>query len=303
MPATDGLLVVDKPAGITSHDVVARVRRLTGQRRVGHAGTLDPMATGVLIVGVGKATRLLGYLSGCDKEYAAIIRLGMTTSTDDADGEPVRRAGVERLSETAVREALTRFVGEFDQRPPAFSAVKVAGRRAYARARAGEDVVLPARRVRVDRIELRGSQRTDGFLDLDVTIACSAGTYIRSLARDLGELLGVGGHLAALRRTRVGAFTIDEARTLDAPAGPPSMVSLADAARRVFVVREVAGPAADALRHGRRIPAAALGDPAVELTSGGPQPVAVLDPEGALVALVTERDGLVVPVAVFEPPG
>ena len=215
-----GLVVVDKPAGITSHDVVARVRRLAGTRKVGHAGTLDPMATGVLVLGLNRATRLLGHLTLTDKAYAATVRLGMTTTTDDAEGEVVDSQPTDGLTETAVRDALAAFVGEIDQVPSAVSAIKIDGKRAYARVRDGEQVDLPARRVSVHSIDVVSTSldRRDQPVTLDIEVRCSSGTYIRAIARDLGAALGVGGHLTALRRTAVGPFLIDEARTLDALA-------------------------------------------------------------------------------------
>ena len=202
-----GLVVVDKPAGITSHDVVARVRRLAGTRKVGHAGTLDPMATGVLVVGVDRATRLLGHLTLTDKSYAATVRLGVSTTTDDAEGEVVESHPTDALTEDPVRKALAAFTGEIDQVPSAVSAIKVDGKRAYARVRDGEQVDLPARRVTVHRLEVVS-------IDLDaatvaIEVDCSSGTYIRAIARDLGTALGVGGHLTALRRTAVGPFGVD----------------------------------------------------------------------------------------------
>jgi tRNA pseudouridine55 synthase len=206
-PERGGLVVVDKPAGRTSHDVVARMRQIAGTRRVGHAGTLDPMATGVLLVGIGWTTRLLGHLTLHDKDYLGTIRLGRTTTTDDAEGATVDTVPTQGLTEASIQAAAERFVGEIEQRPPAVSAIKVDGKRAYARVRAGEDVVLASRRVAVSRFEV-GAPRpfvaADGarLVDVDVTVTCTSGTYIRALARDLGAALGVGGHLAALRSGR-----------------------------------------------------------------------------------------------------
>lgn len=213
-----GLLVIDKPAGLTSHDVVARARRILGTRKVGHAGTLDPMATGVLILGVGRATRLLGHLALHDKAYDATIRLGQVTLTDDAEGEVVASAGAVGLTDDAIRAAMATLTGAIAQRPSAVSAIKVDGKRSYARVRAGEQVELPARPVTVSRFDLlaRRDAHADevAVVDLDVTVECSTGTYVRALARDLGEALGTGGHLTALRRTRVGGFGLDTAQTL-----------------------------------------------------------------------------------------
>lgn len=251
----DGLVVVDKPSGWTSHDVVARVRRLAGTRKVGHAGTLDPMATGVLVLGVGRATRLLGYLTAHDKAYDATIRLGQSTVTDDAEGEPVGGSSASGVAEASVRAAVDALVGDIEQVPSSVSAVKVDGKRSYARVRSGEQVELSARRVRIDRFEVRETRRPEAdLLDLDVTVVCSSGTYVRALARDLGEALGVGGHLTALRRTRSGAIDLSVARTLDELAESFSVVPLADAVRATFPVRVVRGDDATAVRHGRPLP-------------------------------------------------
>jgi tRNA pseudouridine55 synthase len=212
----DGLIVVDKPAGMTSHDVVARVRRLAKTRRVGHGGTLDPMATGVLIVGVNRATRLLTYVIGSQKSYTATIRLGETTVTDDAEGEVTATASAAGVTEAAIRAGLAAQIGEIDQVPSAVSAVKINGQRAYKRVRDGEDVDLPARKVTVHRLDVLDIRRPAhrDVTDVDIDVTCSSGTYIRAIARDLGRALGVGGHLTALRRTAAGGFTLAEPVTL-----------------------------------------------------------------------------------------
>src|SRR3954468_15500644 len=233
MTAPDGLLVVDKPGGWTSHDVVGRAPRLAQTRKVGHAGTLDPMATGVLVLGIGKATRLLGHLSLTDKTYDATIRLGVTTVTDDAEGDVLETrdaSGVGELS--SYLEGLT---GEIEQVPSAVSAVKVDGVRSYARVRAGESVELKARRVTVSELTLL-ARRGD---ELDVRVSCSSGTYVRALARDLGEALGVGAHLTALRRTRVGPFSDVDARTLEALTEELAVIPLAQAVATAFPRHEV----------------------------------------------------------------
>jgi len=244
----DGILVVDKPCGMTSHDVVVQVRRLTGQKRVGHAGTLDPMAAGVLIVCLGRATRVVEYLTGLDKTYRAVIRLGVETDTYDADGQVVATRSV-NLSETDLRGALSRFVGEIDQVPPMYSALKREGRRLYKLARKGVEVERPPRRVKVYDITLRAWQ-ADGQPEATIDVRCSSGTYIRSLAHDLGAVLGCGAHLTALTRLASGSFTLDEAvkladleglanvqgllRPLDAALqGLPAITLDADQARRV----------------------------------------------------------------------
>jgi tRNA pseudouridine55 synthase len=306
--APDGFLVVDKPAGWTSHDVVGRCRRLAGTRKVGHAGTLDPMATGVLVVGVGRATRLLTYVVGADKAYDATVRLGVSTTTDDAEGEVVAASGVGAgVDPEALAREVAALTGEIQQVPTTVSAIKVDGRRAYARARAGEDVELAARPVTVHRFDVHATRAVtsdDGVpvLDVDVSVVVSSGTYVRALARDLGAALGVGGHLAALRRTRVGGYELAAARTLaqleeqaDAD-GVLATLPLADAARATFPVRELNPDEARALGHGQWVAA-----------SGETGTVAAIGPDGALVALLqdTRRRGerLARPVLVLAPAG
>lgn len=288
-PGPGGLVVVDKPAGITSHDVVARVRRLAGTRKVGHAGTLDPMATGVLVVGIERATRLLGHLLLTDKGYQAVIRLGASTTTDDSEGEVLATASVEGVTDDAIRDGLAAQVGEIDQRPSAVSAIKVDGRRAYERVRAGEDVKLEPRRVRVDAITVGSIQRNDAFIDVEVAVRCSSGTYIRAIARDLGDALGVGGHLTSLRRTAVGEFTLDAARTLDELADAFGVLPIADAARRSFVSFDLDDVQAALVRVGRKLP--------LDLPVDGP--VAVFAPDGEFLALYEKGGDLARPVAVF----
>ncbi len=254
-----GLVLVDKPAGMTSHDVVGRLRRLAHTRRVGHAGTLDPMATGVLLVGVGQATRLLHHLVLTDKAYSATIRLGVSTVTDDRDGELIASVDASGVTDDAVRAATAQFVGEFDQVPSSVSAVKVAGERAYDRVRSGEDVELAARRVTVQRFDLLDLRRGDGVLDVDVAVEVSSGTYVRALARDLGAALGVGGHLTALRRTQVGPFAEDRAAALEAIAeesetASPLTLTLEQAVRELLPVRVITLDEADQLSYGRFLP-------------------------------------------------
>jgi tRNA pseudouridine55 synthase len=214
MTAPSGLVIVDKPSGMTSHDVVARVRRLAGTRRVGHAGTLDPMATGVLVVGVEKATRLLGYLTLTEKTYVATIRLGQSTSTDDAEGEPTGGSPATDIAPGALDAEIAELTGDIWQVPPGVSAIKVNGQRAYKLTRAGAAPELAARPVTVYEFTVTGLRETGDFLDIDAVIRCSSGTYIRALARDLGAALGTGGHLTALRRTAVGPYNLDQAHTL-----------------------------------------------------------------------------------------
>jgi tRNA pseudouridine55 synthase len=292
LPPTSGLVVVDKPAGLTSHDVVARLRRILRTRKVGHAGTLDPMATGVLVCGVGRGTKLLGHLALDSKAYAATIRLGATTTTDDAEGEVVAAAdpnAVTAVTDAAVAAGIAALTGPILQVPSAVSAIKIDGQRAYARVRAGEQVVLPARPVTVSAFTLLARRGAD----LDVAVECSSGTYVRALARDLGAGLGVGGHLSALRRTRVGPFHLEHARTLpELEAAPELSLSLAGAVAVAFARRDVDAGDAAALGHGRPLPAAGLSG-----TYG------VFDPDGRVLALVTERDGAARPVVVLAPAG
>ena len=312
--APDGLVVVDKPAGWTSHDVVARMRRLARTKKVGHAGTLDPMATGVLVLGIGRATRLLTYVVGADKEYTATIRLGIATTTDDAEGEILTVADASAVTRAAIDSGVATLTGPIQQVPSSVSAIKVNGRRAYAMVRAGESVELAARPVTVRRFEVHAVRpaTADGVavLDVDVTVECSSGTYIRALARDLGDDLGVGGHLTALRRTRVGGYGLDVARTVDelavlADDGPLPVLSLADAARATFPARELTAEETVELSFGKRIAATsiadALGAPEPFTLRAGGQPTAAFAPDGALVALLEDRMGQSVPVVVFAP--
>jgi tRNA pseudouridine55 synthase len=291
MTAPDGLLVVDKPAGWTSHDVVAKVRRLSGTRKVGHAGTLDPMATGVLVVGIGRATRLLGLLATGDKAYDATIRLGETTVTDDAEGEPLAAVDTSHLEEPAIREEMTRLTGDLFQVPSAVSAVKVEGRRAYQRVRDGEDVRLAPRQVRVTRFDLAGLHRHAGVVDLEVHVECSTGTYVRALARDLGDALGVGGHLTALRRTRVGSYGLEVARTIEQHEQALAVIGLDEAAARSFPVFPAPDDLVAGIRNGRPFTA----------HLGGSGPVAVLAPDGRFLALYEQHGPVAKPVAVFAP--
>ncbi len=297
MTAPSGLVIVDKPGGMTSHDVVARVRRLAGTRRVGHAGTLDPMATGVLVVGVEKATRLLGYLTLTEKEYAATIRLGQATSTDDAEGELTGTAAAQGVTIDAIDQAVAALTGEILQVPPAVSAIKVGGQRAYKLTRAGAAPELKARPVTVYEFTITSIQRVEkagemaGLLDLDATVRCSSGTYIRALARDLGEALGTGGHLTRLRRTRVGGYRAEDARTLEQLAEDFEVLPLAQAAAAAFPRRDLTEDEAARLAHGGRLAPAGAGDPGA--------PTAAFAPDGTLIALVAEESGQARPLAVF----
>ena len=280
-----GLVVVDKSPGMTSHDVVSRVRRLAGTRKVGHAGTLDPMATGVLVLGVDRATRLLGHLMLTEKAYDATIRLGAATTTDDAEGEVVSTHAVDGVREDDVRAELARFVGDIEQVPTAVSAIKVDGKRAYARVRAGETVELRARPVTIHELVVHEV----ALPDVRISVRCSSGTYIRAIARDLGEALGVGGHLGALRRTAVGSFDLARARTLEQLGEDFAVVPIADAARASFPVVELTEEQASDVRFGR----------ALALVLPGTVPHAVFAPDGGFLALYEQRGEQARAVAVF----
>lgn len=293
-PGASGLVVVDKPQGWTSHQVVGRCRRLYGTRKVGHGGTLDPMATGVLMVGVNRATRLLGHLAGHDKTYTATIRLGIDTNTDDAEGQITAARGAAGIAEADIRFAITGFVGVISQVPSSVSAIKVDGKRAYALVRAGKQVELAAREVTVSRFEVisvRPAEAVVAVVDVNVVVDCSSGTYIRALARDLGAALGTGGHLTALRRTRVGGFDLslvglDE--TALAVGEPTPLISLAEVAQRSFSVVEVDGDQARDVGYGRRLSLSLSADPTA------------LVHEGALLGLYRPAgEGLAAPVAVI----
>ncbi|MGI8664710.1 MAG: tRNA pseudouridine(55) synthase TruB [Jatrophihabitans sp.] len=301
-----GLIIVDKPAGMTSHDVVARVRRIAGTRRVGHAGTLDPMATGVLVLGVERSTKLLNHIQLTDKTYSATIRLGASTSTDDAEGEVLSRADASGLLGQDIEAAVAELTGAILQRPSSVSAIKVDGERAYARVRAGETVQLAERPVTIDRFELLGEPRfgscaggghgghcdPGGHCDLDVEVDCSSGTYIRALARDLGQRLAVGGHLTALRRSRVGPFGLEHALSLEALAelADPIALPLPAAIAVAMPTRTLLADEAYELTFGRTIaPAGIAGE------YGG------LAADGHAVAILREWDGRARPVLGFTP--
>ncbi len=289
MTSESGLVVVDKSGGMTSHDVVARVRRLAGTRKVGHAGTLDPMATGVLVIGVNRATRLLGHLMLTEKGYDATIRLGVSTTTDDAEGEVTATVSTDGLEEAVVRAAAAEFVGELQQVPTAVSAIKVDGKRAYQRVRDGEEVELKARPVTVHELTVHDVRISTGSTttDVDLSVRCSSGTYIRAIARDLGARLGVGGHLSALRRTAVGPYTLTDARTLEQLGDEFAMMPIAAAARAAFAAVELDERQAGDVRVGRGL------DLALDGLS------AVFAPDGEFLALYEPRDGTARPVAVF----
>ena len=292
---------MDKPQGWTSHDVVGRMRRIAGTRKVGHAGTLDPMATGVLVVGINKATRLLTYIVGTSKTYTATIRLGQSTITDDAEGDVVAAISAAAVADEAIHDGVAALTGLIQQVPSSVSAIKVNGERAYARVRSGEEVKLAARPVTIHRFEVHGIRRAPGseVVDLDVTVECSSGTYIRALARDLGDGLGVGGHLTALRRTHVGPYSLEQARTLEQLAEELKVLEMSQAARALMPNRELTAEEASEISFGRRIAAgAAAGDPAAATTD---HPAAAFAPDGSLVALLADSGNYAKPVLVFAP--
>jgi tRNA pseudouridine55 synthase len=334
MTVPSGLIIVDKPGGMTSHDVVARIRKLAGTRRVGHAGTLDPMATGVLVVGVEKATRLLGYLTLTEKEYTATIRLGQSTSTDDAEGEPTGGAAASGISRAALDAGVARLTGEIYQVPPGVSAIKVGGQRAYKLTRAGAAPDLAARRVTVYEFAIGEVRPCGDYLDVDARIRCSSGTYIRALARDLGAALGTGGHLTALRRTAVGPYRLQQAHSLEDLSERMQLTPLPAAAAAAFPRLDLTADDARRLAHGVRIPVpphgiasqetpppapgvapATPGTPGIAPATPGtasaapgaapatPQtPIAAFAPDGTLVALVAEESGRLRCLAVFADP-
>jgi tRNA pseudouridine55 synthase len=290
-----GLVIVDKPSGMTSHDVVARIRRIVGTRRVGHAGTLDPMATGVLVIGVEKATRLLGHLMLTEKVYEATIRLGQSTSTDDAEGESAGGKPASDVTRKALDAEIAKLTGEIMQVPPGVSAIKVDGQRAYKLTRAGAAPELAARPVTVFEFGVTTVRSVEEFLDIDATVRCSSGTYIRALARDLGEALGTGGHLTALRRTAVGPYDLSAAHTLEDFAQTTVVIPLAQAAAAAFPRADLTEEDAARLAHGIRVAA-----PPSALSSTTPDtPIAAFAPDGSLIALVTLQSSRLRPLAVF----
>ena len=290
-PPNPGIVVVDKPGGMTSHDVVGRCRRIFGTRKVGHAGTLDPMATGVLVIGIERATKILGLLTATSKSYAATIRLGRSTTTDDAEGEVLHDVSAAEITDGQIEAGIAGLRGEISQRPSAVSAVKIGGKRAYQLVREGHDVELAARRVRIDRFDVDDIRRDGPFVDLDVEVDCSSGTYIRALARDLGETLGVGGHLTALRRTRVGGYGLDHARTLDELAEAPQLsYPLDEACLLAFPRRAITSAEAGDASHGRPLSPAGIDGV-----------YAATDPDGRVIALLEDRGSRTKSVVVIRP--
>lgn len=287
---TDGIVVVDKPSDWTSHDVVARIRRLARTRKVGHAGTLDPMATGVLVLGLGRATRLLGHLSGDDKEYLATLRLGSATTTDDAEGELLSQTSAAHIDAADLERVMAGYRGPIEQVPSTVSAIKIDGRRAYARAREGEDVQIPARPVTVYALALDGLREgPHDTVDADVRVVCSSGTYVRALARDIGRDLGVGGHLTALRRVRSGGFTLQSSVTLETLEESFAAIPMAEAVRVSFTTVVVDADDEAKIRHGR----------SVEAPAPVEGPFGVMTQAGEFLALYQAAGPHIKPVAVF----
>jgi tRNA pseudouridine55 synthase len=283
--------VIDKPAGMTSHDVVGRCRRIFSTRRVGHAGTLDPMATGVLVIGVDRATKILGLLSAASKSYAATVRLGQTTSTEDAEGELLQSVSAEHVTDGAISAAVAGLRGEIQQVPSAVSAIKIGGRRAYRLVRQGREVELDARPVRIDRFEVADVRSHDRVVDVDIEVDCSSGTYIRALARDLGAALGVGGHLTSLRRTRVGRFALDHACSLDDLAEQPRLSwTLDEACLLIFPRRALSAEEAEATSNGRSLSPAGIAGV-----------YAATNPDGQVIALLRDEGSRTKSVVVIRP--
>ena len=286
-----GFLVIDKEVDFTSHDVVAIARKSLGERRVGHAGTLDPFATGVLVLGVGNGTRLLQYITDGRKSYDAIIRLGVATTTDDLTGEIVSAnlGGLSEISDEAIAANLKTQVGEIYQRPSSYSAIKVDGKRAYELARAGAEVVLKERLISIYSIKVKAAARHDQGIDVDISVECSAGTYIRSIARDLGEALKVGGHLIALRRSEVAPFTLADAISIEELKAGADLLSLDSVLSRIFPARHLSAEEVASVSHGRSI----------ELVDEKKHKSAAFTPEGTFIALLAEKGGRAQPILVI----
>ncbi|MFA4082444.1 tRNA pseudouridine(55) synthase TruB [Mycobacteroides salmoniphilum] len=287
-----GLVIVDKPAGMTSHDVVSRCRRLFSTRRVGHAGTLDPMATGVLVIGIERATKIMGLLTLTTKSYVATIRLGQSTSTDDAEGDVLHTVSASHVTDQDIEAAVAPLRGDIEQVPSSVSAIKVDGQRAYKLAREGQSVELAARPVTISRFDVLAVRRPgDGHVDVDVEVDCSSGTYIRALARDAGATLGVGGHLTALRRTRVGDFTLEHARTLEELAEDATLtLDLDTACREGFPRRDLDAAEVDSVRNGRPLSAAGIGGT-----------YAAVDSDNRVIALLADKGSRTTSVVVLRP--
>ena len=282
MKQIDGFVIIDKPAGITSHDVVAKLRKVIGTRQIGHAGTLDPMATGVLVLGINNGTKFLQYIVSGKKRYQATIRLGEIRTTDDKDGEIIETKSVKNLNIETLKKELNSFLGEIDQVPSSVSAIKVDGKRAYQRVREGEAVKLEARKVNIFNIEILDI-RVGEFVDLDIDVQCSSGTYIRAIARDLGAKLGVGGHLTSLRRSEVEPFTLKDVTDLEKPTIKPLAHSLSG----LMPIRNVSTEERREISFGRKISFSDF--------SG----VGIAQFDGEVIAIIENRDGGAQPLSVF----
>ncbi len=286
---SDGFLIVDKAAGMTSHDVVAVARKALGTRKVGHAGTLDPMATGVLVLGFGNGTRLLQYITDGDKSYRATIVLGTSTVTDDSEGEVISTADASQVADTEIKPVLASMIGTIAQRPSSVSAVKVGGERAYDRVRAGETFELAAREVTITQLDIQAIRHLEKTTEVDIEVTCSAGTFIRAIARDLGIALSVGGHLSALRRTRVAGFTENQAISFeDLKNQNFAPLDLADVARATFTPRELTLEEVQELSFGRPLK-----------ESGNTMINAAMSPDNRLIALLKDQGDKAKPIAVF----
>ena len=286
----EGMVLVDKPSGPTSHDVVAKMRKLFNTRKVGHAGTLDPMATGMLVIGVGRATRLLGFFTAHEKEYLGTVCLGVTTTTDDAQGEVLTTTSTAQITESMILEVVREFRGPIMQQPSAVSAIKIDGKRAYARVRAGEEVEIPPRSVIIHDLEILNITRNEAAdtFEVELRVVCSAGTYIRALARDIGSKLGVGGHLIALRRTRSGVF--ETMTPMEKLQESPQYLDLSDAVRTAFPVLTLSLEDSSKARNGVRLPTP------IDVESGN---VGVFDSQGFAIGIFDNSDSELKPLVVF----
>jgi tRNA pseudouridine55 synthase len=286
-----GFLVVDKQPGMTSHDVVSVARRSLETRKVGHAGTLDPMATGILVLGFNNGTRLLQYITDGDKDYRATMVLGSATVTDDSQGEVINSTDASHITDEQIEDEIAKMRGTILQRPSSVSAVKIDGERAYNRVRSGEDVVLPSREVTISSLEILQIRRMGSGIEVDIHVTCSAGTFIRAIARDCGAALGVGGHLNSLRRTRIAGFGLERAITLDQLKSKDfETLDIADVARSTFTVREIALDEKIELSFGRAL----VANPDNSIYAG-------IDSSNQLIALLQNVEGKAKPIAVFAP--
>ena len=290
MPVSDGFLVIDKPSGITSHDVVARIRKVFGTKRVGHAGTLDPMATGVLVLGINNGTKLLQYITEGKKRYLATIKLGFATATDDKDGEVLTASTISdilKVTDAEIKSNLLKLIGTIMQRPSSVSAIKIDGKRAYDRVREGEVVELPAREVTIYSLEILEISRADGAIAIKIDVSCSAGTYIRAIARDLGDVLKVGGHLTELRRSEVAPFSLEAAVSIES-ISPADLLNVVDVAKRILPARVIDLSEKSELKFGRSLSASEFSGIGIAITS-----------DNELCALIENKNSGAQPITVF----